>query len=218
MVYRTTKDIQDKKDEKRRQILNCAAKVFAQKGYHETSVKDIVDEAQISVGSFYFYFKNKEHIFETLYDESVIILGEAIQEVIDDKSLNNIEKVCKSIFLSLNSFQSNRELAKIMLISSVGLNAAFEEKRWLYNKKLLEMIEDNMSKSMEAGVVNYPNVKVAALAYGGAILAIITNWLHEDEEKELISYTYDISVFVIQGGGMEFDALQLKRYIEDLQK
>lgn len=218
MVYRTTKDIQEKKDEKRKLILNTAAKVFAEKGYHLTSVKDIVDEAKISVGSFYFYFKNKEHIFETLYDEAVMMLSEVIQRVIDDEALNNPKKVSKAVFLTLHVFQSNVELAKIMLITSVGLNQAFEEKRWVYNKKLLDMVEDNMKKSIEAGLVYFPNVKVAALAFGGAVLSIIINHLHENTELELVDYTYPIAVIVMQGGKMEFNNIELQGYIKDLKQ
>lgn len=218
LVYRTTKDIQQKKDEKRKLILNAAAKVFSEKGYHLTSVKDIVDEAEISVGSFYFYFKNKEHIFETLYDEAIIMLSDVIQKIIDDVTLNIFKKVSKAIFLILHQCQSNIALAKIMLITSVGLNSAFEEKRWLYNKKLLDMIEDNMKKSIEEGVIYYPNVKVAALAYGGAVLSIITDFLHENTNLELVDYTYPITVFVMQGGKMEFDNEELQNYIKELKQ
>jgi len=38
--------------------LETVAKVFAVKGYYNANVRDILDEAGISTGSFYFYFNN----------------------------------------------------------------------------------------------------------------------------------------------------------------
>jgi AcrR family transcriptional regulator len=49
-----------KKDE----IINAALKLFMEKGYEETSVRMILDDANAVVGSFYHYFKSKEELFE----------------------------------------------------------------------------------------------------------------------------------------------------------
>ena len=71
MVYRTPQKVQEQKDAKRRHILETAASVFAERGYYNTKVRDILVEADISTGSFYFYFNNKEELFEILYDEMI---------------------------------------------------------------------------------------------------------------------------------------------------
>ena len=68
MVYKSSNETQKRKDLKKKHIIDIATKVFAN-GYHGTTVKNVVEEADISVGTFYFYFKNKEDLFETLYDE-----------------------------------------------------------------------------------------------------------------------------------------------------
>lgn len=47
----------------RTRILEAAARVFAEKGYHETRMDDIVAAADSSKGSLYFHFANKEEIF-----------------------------------------------------------------------------------------------------------------------------------------------------------
>lgn len=46
-------------DARRDQILDAAAKVFAEKGYHPTTIKDIAREAAIADGTIYNYFENK---------------------------------------------------------------------------------------------------------------------------------------------------------------
>ncbi len=44
---------------RRNQILDAAAKVFAEKGFHPTTIKDIAAEAGIAHGTIYNYFENK---------------------------------------------------------------------------------------------------------------------------------------------------------------
>ncbi|MBU1697778.1 MAG: TetR/AcrR family transcriptional regulator, partial [Proteobacteria bacterium] len=53
---------QREKELRRSTILTAAEKLFAQKGYRKTRIEDIADIAEISVGSVYGHFKNKEDL------------------------------------------------------------------------------------------------------------------------------------------------------------
>lgn len=53
-------------DERQEQILDAAAKVIIRLGYDKTTMKDIADEASVSRGTIYLYFKGKEELFEAL--------------------------------------------------------------------------------------------------------------------------------------------------------
>lgn len=48
----------------RDEIINAALTLFMEKGYEETSVRMILDEANAATGSFYHYFKSKEELFD----------------------------------------------------------------------------------------------------------------------------------------------------------
>ena len=50
-------------------ILKAAETLFARKGYHQTSIEEIADLAEVSTGSVYFYFKNKEELLIKLMQE-----------------------------------------------------------------------------------------------------------------------------------------------------
>ena len=52
--------------ERKQQLLDCAADLFAERGYAETRVIDIVRAAGVAKGLFYWYFDNKEALFEEL--------------------------------------------------------------------------------------------------------------------------------------------------------
>lgn len=52
--------------ERKKQLLDCAADLFAERGYGETRVIDIVRAAGVAKGLFYWYFDNKEAVFREL--------------------------------------------------------------------------------------------------------------------------------------------------------
>jgi AcrR family transcriptional regulator len=52
--------------ERKQQLLDAAAQLFAERGYADTRVIDIVRAAGVAKGLFYWYFENKEALFEEL--------------------------------------------------------------------------------------------------------------------------------------------------------
>lgn len=59
-----------------KRILNSAATVFAQEGYHHASISNICIEAEISNGALYKYFKNKESLFFAVLDNGIQLVEE----------------------------------------------------------------------------------------------------------------------------------------------
>jgi AcrR family transcriptional regulator len=55
--------------ERKQQLLDAAARLFAEQGYAATRVVDIVDAAGVAKGLFYWYFDNKETLFRELATE-----------------------------------------------------------------------------------------------------------------------------------------------------
>ena len=56
-------------DDKRRRILQAAVKVFARKGYFAARVAEIAKRAGVADGTIYLYFRGKEDILVSLFDE-----------------------------------------------------------------------------------------------------------------------------------------------------
>ena len=57
-------------EERKQQLLDCAAVLFAERGYAETRVLDIVRRAGVAKGLFYWYFENKEALFRELVEHN----------------------------------------------------------------------------------------------------------------------------------------------------
>ena len=56
--------------ERREQLMTCAARLFAERGYHPTSVADIVAALGVGKGVFYWYFASKDELLTELLKAS----------------------------------------------------------------------------------------------------------------------------------------------------
>ncbi|MEM6290095.1 MAG: helix-turn-helix domain-containing protein [Myxococcota bacterium] len=67
--------------QRREAILESAKAVFRDKGYHQASVHDIIDAAQIARGTFYLYFSSKQDLFGELVDEFLQIVRTGVRRI-----------------------------------------------------------------------------------------------------------------------------------------
>jgi TetR/AcrR family transcriptional regulator, fatty acid metabolism regulator protein len=61
-------------EDKRRQLLDAAVRVFARKGFHASRVGDIAEEAGVAHGLLYHYFRSKDQVLEAVFHENWSIL------------------------------------------------------------------------------------------------------------------------------------------------
>ena len=213
LPYRTPQKVQERKDAKRQHILDSAAKVFAIQGYHQTKVTDILDEAGISTGSFYFYFNNKEELFEILYDEMIKTYLMVLQDAVDtmnDNAENIAVSITKAITLSLRTFQKSKELARIMLIGSIGLNHQFEKKRTADHQKISLVFEEIFDMLLQKGAIRIPDAKVAAILFAGSIYSIIIHWLQVEPPSDLVEFALPLIIYNLQALGIQCDESHLQ--------
>ena len=143
MVYRKTEATEERKEARRRLILDTAARLFGKHGYHATTVPMIVAEAEVSTGSFYMYFHNKEDLFNAALEE----LGVAIAKVFDDvmqtqpNALKRIPQGAEALFMFL---AENPEQARLLLVESSGLSKRLDATR----RAILSGQEENSERSL----------------------------------------------------------------------
>ncbi len=73
--------------ERKQQLIDCAAELFAERGYAETRVIDIVRAAGVAKGLFYWYFENKDALFKELAQTIRQQLRRTQGEVLDPDAL-----------------------------------------------------------------------------------------------------------------------------------
>lgn len=90
------------------EILNIGLKVVWEKGFNGVSVKEIVNEADILIGSFYNYFKSKEEFVLNLLDWYWIGWEKILQCSLQNKTLNSKERFCKLFDDSLERYAAKK--------------------------------------------------------------------------------------------------------------
>jgi AcrR family transcriptional regulator len=70
--------VTDKAQTRRRELVEAAYTVFVTKGYHTTSVAEIVREAGVSHGTFYNYFDNKRHILDEVLEYAFELIVDGV--------------------------------------------------------------------------------------------------------------------------------------------
>jgi AcrR family transcriptional regulator len=68
-------------DDSRTRLLDAAAGIFAAKGYRSATVEEVVTAAGLSKGTFYWNFKSKEDLFQTLLEERIDRPARALMEI-----------------------------------------------------------------------------------------------------------------------------------------
>jgi TetR/AcrR family transcriptional regulator, fatty acid metabolism regulator protein len=161
----------------RGKILDAALEVFADKGYHNSSVDEIVELSQTSKGSVYFHFPNKEKLFLALVDKFANLLERRVIEAINQQDAG-IARVDIALETVLNTFGQYRPLAKILLIQAVGLGTVFEEKRMQVHDRFAVLIKIYLDQSIEVGDIAPVDTEVVAYAWMGAINEMMIRWVY----------------------------------------
>lgn len=115
----------------RQRILDGAARVFAEGGYRQASVADIVKAAAIARARFYENFSSKEDCFLALYDGATEATRERVAEACAESIESFPERVAAGIAALLTAIEADRDTARACIIEgpAVGppINGRFEK-------------------------------------------------------------------------------------------
>jgi AcrR family transcriptional regulator len=101
--------------EKRTLILDAAIRVFARMGYHGARISDIAREAGIAYGLVYHYFRNKEEILGTLFDERWGGFLDAVEGIADGPTSTR-DKLASVAGLILSAYRLRPEWVKVFVL------------------------------------------------------------------------------------------------------
>src|ERR1041384_6519313 len=102
-----------KYDQKLEFILRTAARIFAEKNYHSTSMRDISRETNVSLAGLYYYCKSKEELLFLIQDNCFGRVHERLQERLQDAG-DAVEKLRLVIENHLSFFAANMAEMKVL--------------------------------------------------------------------------------------------------------
>lgn len=146
-----------KSEETRRALLDTAARLFAEHGYHEISVPDIVQAAGVGHGTFYEYFGSRRDILLAL-TKPVVDARERLPSL---KSQNLADRIRAEIFWYLSDHVEHLELSKVWHAAS-NFDPEIAETRRRERARRVERVRKGI-ESAEARPDIDPGIAAAAL-------------------------------------------------------
>jgi TetR/AcrR family fatty acid metabolism transcriptional regulator len=163
--------------DKREAILRSAVKVFAQKGYFNSKVADIAAEAGIADGTVYLYFKSKDEILHSVFDQAMeAFISEGRKEL--SSITQPIERLRKIADLHLARLGDDRDLAIVFQVELRGSIKFMQEFSSAGFADYLDIIRETINEGQNLGVFrNDIKPIIAAKILYGALDEMVTNWI-----------------------------------------
>ncbi len=189
MSPRTQQQLKEVREESKKKILDAALALFAAKGYHSTSIKDISIKAGVSKGLIYNYFEKKEDLVTQIVlqnvQESEVVL-EQILQLQDPRA-----RLRYLIDLGFLFIVQNRERFKLLLAMSLQLDAFPEVQDMIKNRyqaslplysNLLTFLYPDPAQARQEGIA------LAAMLDGLGLQYFILD--NEEMLQEMRKYAY----------------------------
>lgn len=190
------------REERFEQILTAAAAAYASLGYHQTSVKAIVDGAGVATGTYYLYFPNKAAsclaVIDRLYElvMAAVITGRSGCTDVSQKLAASIDAV-------LNIFGQQEQLAKVVLIQAPGAHPLFDDRLRLIHAKLTTLVAEDLREAIADGLIPDQDEDVVARCLVGSLYEVLIGWLRDRNPTDLTKAKPTLMRYVMRGIGLE---------------
>jgi len=155
------------------EILTAAARIFREKGYHGTSVRDIAEAVGLLKGSLYHYIRSKEQLLAKLFEGS---LGDTIIELesIAARDASATERLRDMVRVYVMSVTANLDAVGIYLREWRSLPAPELARVRARRRAMRRLFEDVIGEGVRGKELSVSDPKIAALAIIG-----MCNWTYE---------------------------------------
>ena len=159
-------------------ILDAAARIIRQKGYHAASMQDIADAVNLQKASLYHHFSSKQEILLALLDQALDLLigrvsGALSQEIPVD------EKLSRAMRVYLESLDEHAALASVLLLEHRSLEPEYHERHIPRRDRFERLWRDLIQEGVECGVFHDTDPSMTARALLGVMNWTIT-WYRPD--------------------------------------
>ena len=154
----------------REKILEAAALIFSQKGYHATSMQDIADAVSLQKASLYHHFSSKQEILLALLDRGLDVLTSRLEDVLI-RPLPPAEKLRQAMISYLCTIAEYQSLSAVLLLEHRSLEAELRARHVPRRDRFERLWRDLIEQGKEAGLYDCHDPSLA----GRAILGVL-NW------------------------------------------
>jgi len=168
---------QARREQRRGLILAAATQVFKEKGYHATSVGDIIDAARIARGTFYLYFTSKREIFAALSAGFLAVIRGSVRKIsLDPAEGEPLAQMRANFRRVIHTVLQHEDLATIVLRDD-ALDAEARTQLDLFYDQVIGLIGQAVRVGHRLGIARECDETIIAVSALGALKEILTRML-----------------------------------------
>ncbi|MEO1651908.1 MAG: TetR/AcrR family transcriptional regulator [Bacteroidota bacterium] len=175
MSPRTLEQLEIIKQNRKKEILDVALKLFASKSHQNTRIEDITKAAGISKGLFYNYFASKDKLLEELVQLVFSEMAESVQLILsyDTEKDDAVEVITKTLYLMRDSLKEKTNFWALYTRFIIQLNEdpnfenAFQEEENQYITAVSQILED----------IGFTNTKIEARKLNNLLDGVSINYI-----------------------------------------
>ncbi len=164
-------------------ILDAAAQVFRQKGFHGASMNDIAEAVSLQKASLYHHVSSKQEILLALLDRALQMLIEYIGEIAG-QPIPADKKLREMIRAYLRSLADNTDLTSVLLFEHRSLDKKSHTRHVPQRDKFEALWRDVLNEGARAKLFACPDVNLTVRALMGIMNWTLT-WYHPEGEKSI---------------------------------
>lgn len=178
-------------------ILDAAAQVFRQKGFHGASMSDIATALDVQKPSLYHHVKSKQEILLALLDRALGMLVDHIA-VISSQELPPDQKLRQMIRGYLSALAANADLASVLLFEHRSLDKKTHIRHVPQRDKFEALWRDVLNEGVRTKVFELKDTALAVRALMGVMNWTLT-WYQPEGGKSIEQIADDYSDFMLKG-------------------
>lgn len=159
-------------------ILESAALVFRQKGFHGASMADIAEAVQLQKASLYHHFSSKQEILVELLDRALEMVSSQMQTVMA-QDIPADEKLTLAMQSYLQTLSQQGDLVFVLLLEYRSLETDLYSRHIPNRDRFERMWRDLLSEGVSSGLFQCADISIASRALLGALNWTIT-WYRQD--------------------------------------
>jgi|GEM_PF-211467 len=165
---------QRQRESRKAALVVVARRVFSEKGYHSTSIDDLIEAAGVARGTFYLYFESKRAIFEHLLDELFATLQGIVRRIdVAEGAVDPLVQMDALVDKIFATLVEHREIARILLREAVGIDADFDRKLGDFYGRIERLLERALETGMELGIVRPCRPELVGRCILGAVKEVV---------------------------------------------
>mgnify|MGYP001489633219 FL=1 len=184
---------------KYKQIIDAAVEVIAENGYHNSQVSKIAKKANVADGTIYLYFKNKEDILISVFNEK---MGHFIEKTV--QAINEKESASEKLLTLIEMhYKQLSESPYVAIVTQLELRQSKQELRKEINKVLksyLDVIDSIIYQGIEEKEIRDDiNPRLIRQMIFGTLDETVTTWVMKSQRYSLLDQAKDVHNLLMNG-------------------